>query len=98
MSHVVVHHRTHLLKMNLYLKWILSKQQWFYGLDACSRHWPCRARLTVAGQPAIGVDANQAVPGDIVERHRRNASNFYLPRLGLGKETKVGQTCADRQH
>ena len=83
--------------MDLYLKWILSKQQWFYGLDACSRHWPCCASLTVAGQATIGVDANQAIPGDIVERHRGNASDFYLLRLGLSEEAKVGQTCADRQ-
>src|SRR5260370_21153284 len=84
-------------KMDLYVKWILSKQQWCYSLDARSRYRSCCASLTVASQTTIGVDANQGIPGDIVERHRGNASDFYLLCLGLSEEAKVGQTCAHRQ-
>src|ERR1700730_16081772 len=63
MSHVVVHHGTHLLKMHLYLKRILSEQQRFHGLDARSRRRLCCASFAIAGKAAIGVDPNQDIPG-----------------------------------
>src|SRR5258708_26715086 len=84
--------------MDLYLKWILSQQQWLYGLDSRSRHRPCCDSLTVARQATICVDANQGIPGDIVERHRGDASDFNLLCLSLSEEAKGGQTCAGRQH
>src|ERR1700758_5586156 len=83
--------------MNLYLKRILSKKQRFNRFDACSRHWPCCASLSVAGKTAIGVNANQGIPGNIVERHRGNSSDLYLLRLVLGEQAKAGQTRAHWQ-
>src|ERR1700730_17242026 len=84
--------------MNFNLKWVLSHKQWFDCLDPCPRNRPGCASFPVAGQTTIGVDANQAIPGDIVERHRANARDLQLLRLGLSKQTKMGQTRAGRQH
>src|SRR5260370_30165519 len=49
-SHVVVHHGTHLLKMNFNLEWILSHKQWFDGLDPRPCDRPRCSSFAISGQ------------------------------------------------
>ena len=67
--------------MNLDQERIFADQQRLHDLDTAARHGTGRARFTVSADSHIRVDTNEAVAGDVLQRHRFDGGNFHFAQM-----------------
>ncbi len=81
----------------------LPIEQRLHGGDAGTRHGAGRAGLAIASQAAIGIDADEAVARDVLDRHGAHVGDFDAFDQGGGQgveaveETGGGKATARRR-
>ena len=95
--HVGVHQGGHVLEVNLDGQGILADQQRLHRFDAGPRHRSGGPRLAVACQPGICIDADQAVTGDVLDRHGADARNLHTVQVGRRQRPVPAEQAGRRQ-
>ena len=84
MGHVGVHQRGQVVEVYFDSERIFADKQLLHGFDARACHRSGGAGFAVSGEAAVGVDANQAIAGDVLDRHGADVRNLDLVQIGRG--------------
>ncbi len=95
---VVVHQRGHALPVHADVERVLAQEQRLHRLDARACDGSGCARFANAAHARIGVHADEAVAGHVVQRHRLDCGNFHLALQRRRKRPQVAKAACQWCH